>query len=290
MKSYNFEIVRVVGLARDVQSTVETETIRLEQILGQIFSRVEFFIVESDSSDLTVSKLMYLAKSIPNFSFISLQSLKATIPNRIERLIYCRNKYVEWIRNQSDSSPIIVVDFDLRNSKLRSSQIREALTLLPFADGIFANQSGRYFDIYALRCSGWSDFDCYAEYSVLRQEMGADAAKEIAIWSKMRKIDPKEEPIEVDSAFGGLGIYNCSVFRSFDYSPVNSSGVLESEHLALHKKIRLSGKKLYIDPGLLNFGWNPHNLSSFKMIRSLDQLTKGKVFVGFRRFIRDKIR
>ena len=83
--------------------------------------------------------------------------------------------------------------------------------------GLFANQSGLYYDIYALRSRGWCEVNCFEEYEFLSNQYGRKIAKEIAIWSKMKRIAKKSALIEVDSAFGGLGIYRTNVFNSFDH-------------------------------------------------------------------------
>ena len=92
------------------------------------------------------------------------------------------------------------------------------------------------------------------------------------------------------SAFGGLGIYQNWVFQNLDYSPSANEFTGASEHIYLHQKISEAGSDLYIHPYLLNFGWNPHNLSSFKTFRALDRLSKGTWFRGARRALQNVIR
>ena len=113
------------------------------------------------------------------------------------------------------------------------------------------------------------------------------SAKEIAIWNRMRKIPRNSNVIEVDSAFGGMAIYRNWIFDNFDYStkmtPIKSN---ESEHVALHHKVREAGGRLFIHPRLTNIAWNPHNLSSFKVLRNLDNLSNLPSLYGFRRRLR----
>ena len=282
--------ILIVGLARNVEETIFREIMRLDKIFSGLFQAVQFYVVESDSTDRTNERLAELAECITGFSYTSLGKLEISTPNRIERLIHCRNAYVDWIRKCSNNAIVAVIDFDIRNTKLRRRQVARAINALPQAAGIFANQSGRYFDIYALRKDGWSDRDCNSEYWELRKELGPERAKQQSIWDKMKRIPHQSSPIEVESAFGGLGIYKSWVFREFDYSPPRSVDSLECEHIYLHKKIRERGELLYIYPGLINFGWNPHNLSSFKTFRRLDQLSRGSRVRGVRRALRNAIR
>ena len=50
----NINNVLVTGLARDVAKHIPKEIMRLEIELKKIFNSVNFFIVESDSSDETI--------------------------------------------------------------------------------------------------------------------------------------------------------------------------------------------------------------------------------------------
>ena len=290
MRAKNLNHVSVVGLARNVESTLPAEIVRLRKLLEEIFVSISFFVVESDSSDATVSTLEKLSQKIPDFNYVSLGSLEQKIPQRIKRLIACRNTYIRWLRKSKADGYVIVVDFDIRNTHLSSNSIEDAIKALPEAAGIFANQAGRYFDIYALRCENWSETDCLSEYWELRKSLSPADAKQRAIWSKMKKISKRSNPIEVDSAFGGFGIYHRTIFQMFDYEETKDSGVNESEHVNLHRKIRGSGGHLYIYPPLLNFGWNPHNLSSFRLLRSIEMHSRSKWLMRVRRVLRDNIR
>ena len=290
MQSLLDETVLIVGLARNVEQTISKEIGRLGNIFGKVFREVRFFVVESDSSDRTPEILKGLADRNSHFAFVSLGNLESVIPNRIARLIKCRNSYVDWIRKTNLAAKVAVIDFDIRNTQLKSSQIYSAMRDLPDAAGIFTNQRGRYFDIYALRKEKWSESDCQSEYWRLRDVLGPEKAKEIAIWRKMKRIPRNASPIHVDSAFGGLGIYQIGVFQDSDYSPKDGQDVGASEHVYLHEKIRDSGGTLYIYPRLLNFSWNAHNLSSFKSFRYIDRISKGAWLKGVRRAIRNAIR
>ena len=115
--------------------------------------------------------------------------------------------------------------------------------------------------------------------------MSSQDAKELAIWSKMRKIRKNSPLIPVDSAFGGLGIYRKNIFMKFDYS-LSPEQLHESEHVSLHKKITDSNGLLFIAPNMTNFSWGTHNLSRFKLLRMLDQASNRKGFKIIRSFIR----
>lgn len=275
----------IVGLARNVEEVLPRGISRLSSVLSTYYGAVEFHIVESDSTDQTVLVLRELSSKIPGLSYECLGDLQRKIPDRIERLRYCRNRYIDFYRkNPKRFSEIMVVDFDIQNNRLKKDSIIKVFSDELSWDALFANQTGRYFDIFALREEEWCPRDCMAEvWELVESGTSKERAKEIAIWSRMKRIPKTSKAIEVDSAFGGLAIYKSWIFDQFDYSTeMTPIGPQESEHVPLHYKVRRAGGHLYIHPRLNNFAWNPHNLSSFKALRRLDQLSNSALLQGFR--------
>lgn len=280
--------VLVTGLARDCGNHLAKEVLRIEKHALKIFASVDFFIVESDSIDNTEEVLKQLNSTKSNVRYLSLGNLAHEIPGRIDRLRHCRDYYVNFVRQNSvESKPdfVMVVDFDIKN---------RALELLPLAklmsenwwDGLFANQKGPYYDIYALRKEGWVEDDCFKRYRELARQMPAKKAKKEAIWSQMRRIRRDNELVEVESAFGGLGLYRRRVFENFDYASLSDTSTGESEHISLHKKIVNGGGKLFIVPAMTNFSYSPHNLAAYGIFRGIDLLLKAQILRGFRRMLR----
>ena len=277
----------MTGLARDVAKFLPRELNRIEKELNDIFEIVNFLIIESDSKDNTEKVLEDIKNERNNFNYKSLGVIESVLPNRIQRLAFCRNVYVKEMRENKlykDVDFVAVVDFDIKNNRLRLNELKKLIGEQSW-DAIFANQTGRYYDIYALRKKGWVENDCFADYKKFLMSMSSQDAKELAIWSKMRKIGKNSPLIPVDSAFGGLGIYRQNIFMNFDYSLLNEQ-IHESEHVSLHKKITDSNGLLFIVPNMTNFSWSAHNLSSFKLLRMLDQASNRKSFKIIRGFAR----
>lgn len=279
--------ILITGLARDVAKFLPKEIKRFEKEFNHIFEVVNFLIIESDSKDNTKKVLEDIKNERNHFDYISLGAIESTLPSRIERLAFCRNVYVKEIRENKlykNVDFVAIVDFDIKNNRLRLNELKKLLGKQSW-DAIFANQTGRYYDIYALRKKGWVENDCFADYKNFSMSMSSQDAKKLAIWSKMRKIGKNSPLIPVDSAFGGLGIYRKNVFMNFDYSLLNEQ-IHESEHVSLHKKIIDSNGLLFIVPNMTNFSWSAHNLSSFKLLRMLDQASNRKGFKVIRSFAR----
>jgi hypothetical protein len=75
----------------------------------------------------------------------------------------------------------------------------------------------------------------------------------------MISISHDKTPIEVDSAFGGLGIYKKSAILSSSYIGLDDNEEEFCEHVYLHTIMRRKGLNLYIVPSLINSGWNEHS-------------------------------
>lgn len=279
--------VLVTGLARDVGKHIIREVERINKQMKKTFSEINFLIIESDSQDDTLDKLKTLQDKYINFEYISLNKLEPLYPDRIKRLTLCRNQYVHQIRSNpkyKSTEFVSVIDFDIRNNRLNLKVLNDWISRGNWY-GLFANQTGFYYDIYALRSVNWCENDCFDEYRELSKYLPAKDAKNKAIWSKMKKISKHSKPIEVKSAFGGLALYNKEIFLKYDYTNLDDS-VNQSEHVVLHEKVEGNVGKMWIVPSLTNFSWNPHNLSKFRVIRILDNFTQKQIFKKIRVFIR----
>ena len=279
--------ILVTGIARNVAKIIPKELKRIEKELDKIFEIVFFLVIESDSKDNTKQVLHDTKNKKSNFDYKSLGKIESILPNRIERLAFCRNTYVKEIRENElykDLDFIAVVDFDIKNNRLNLGGLKKLINENSWS-AIFANQTGFYYDIYALRKKGWVESDCFDEYKKFSINMSPLDAKELAIWSKMKKIKKNLPLMPVNSAFGGLGIYRKNVFMNFDYS-FPPEQLHESEHVSLHRKIIDSNGLLFIAPNITNFSWSAHNLSSFKLFRMLDQALNRKSLKIIRSFAR----
>ena len=157
------------------------------------------------------------------------------------------------------------------NSELTAAAVKSCWTLTEDWDACFANQSKVYYDIWALRHKTWCPNDCWQTYSfLLNNGVGTFAALQAAVYSRMISINRNKNPIEVDSAFGGLGIYKKSAIMSSTYIGLDDNEEEFCEHVHLHTIMRGKGLKLYIVPSLINCGWNEHS----KNLRIIGRVSK----------------
>jgi hypothetical protein len=272
--------ILVVGTVSNVASKLQDEFKRLQNELSKS-SRVDYFLVESDSRDQTISLLNELSVANEKFSFQSFGELRSTIPDRIERIRYCRNAYVNYIRanfKEQIWDYIVVADMDGMNPKISSRGIESSIQEMNLWDGLFANQKYGYYDIFALRSEGWVERDLIKQ---LREEKDLDGKVSVigylrnqqkrqrTLYLRMRVISEKGEIIPVNSAFGGFGIYKPSLFLEFDYSLEPSASPDGSEHVTFHEKCTQAGYSLGINPRMINAHFNEYNVNKFYAIRFL---------------------
>jgi len=283
-----------------IVGTVSNCSLKLHRDLSRIHSALkpigstETFLVESDSTDLTVEKLNELSLNNQFFNFISMGNLKPDIPERIERIRFCRNRYVEYIRSniaEREWDYVVVADLDGMNSAVSVKGVRKSLDLLKIHDSVFSNQTFGYYDLLALRCPNWVTGNFKKEIYE-REELQSDSTEKFTlierikifltkdkirrefIYKRMRVIPKSRAPIMVESAFGGFGIYKSEIFKFFNYDPVNSDEIGECEHLALHARCRENGYSLVVNPALINNHVNSYNLNKLFLVRLLRHLKK----------------
>jgi hypothetical protein len=243
----------IAGTGRNVAATIENEVYQLRNACKN-FKSIKFLIVESDSTDTTVSKLTQLESMIDGFKFIALGTLEKAMPRRVDRIAYCRNKIVEAVRSESkftDINFVIMADLDGLNDLLSAEKIKNCWATEQKWDVVTANQLDFYYDIYALRHKYWSPVNCQVQQEHLEPLFGHEQSVNLAVWAKQVQLKSGNHLIEVDSAFGGFAIYKKEAFVVGNYAG-NENGVEICEHVPFHQAIREAGFKIYISCALIN--------------------------------------
>ena len=75
----------------------------------------------------------------------------------------------------------------------------------------------------------------------------------------MIHVPRKSEWIQVESAFGGFGIYKRDVLLTGEYSGIKLDGSPICEHVPFHSSLTQSGRKLFINPNLINTKSTDHS-------------------------------
>ena len=278
--------VAIVGTISNVETVLRSD---LSQIINALtdLNVSDIFLVESDSDDQTSTLLMDLEEKYSNLKYVRLGKLKNKIPNRIDRIRYCRNQYVHWLRENYVTKLwdyVIVVDLDGMNNKIKATAINSTIRSTIMWDAVFANQKYGYYDIYALRHATWMPYDCFRVLNIMKKKLEIklsnkpirsfflkriyfDQLRRKLIYDKMLKIPKNSDWIPVHSAFGGLAIYRTELLLKNDYSVIYEKGHIRSEHIDFHEKCIKTNFKLYINPRLINSNYNEYNINKNIFIR-----------------------
>jgi glycosyltransferase involved in cell wall biosynthesis len=275
----------IVGCVRNGAQTLRRSIDTLARATAG-FARIQFLIIESDSTDATLAELQQLQRESDGFAFISMGALTQQYPQRTERIAVCRNRYLDELRGNPRYAAVdyvMVADLDGVNDALRPLAVESCWkSSLPW-DVCTANQRDAYYDIWALRHADWCPVDCHRQYSRLRPMFGHQRALAIAIHSRMARLSPRAEWIEVESAFGGLAIYRRDALLAGRYSGVQD-GQSICEHVPLHAGLRAKGSRIFINPALIN----AHRTDHSARIRLRARLRREIEALGKR--VRDRLR
>lgn len=253
--------ILMLGVARNCEKTLKHDVLRLRDAFS--FARsIHHYVVESDSNDGTVGVLDELAAELIGFEYVTHSKLREKIVQRTARLAYCRNDYVRYARLLSFKMPIdyiVVADLDGINSQISRSAVESCWNRDDWG-ACFANQKGPYYDIWALRHPLWSPNDCWEQERFYRQFLVGKALRAyISVYSRQLRIPENSEWIEVDSAYGGFGLYRADVFLSpGEHVGLDSLGKEICDIPPFHKDIKRPGVKFFINPKLINGAVNEH--------------------------------
>ncbi|MBT8583628.1 hypothetical protein G6694_03165 [Polynucleobacter paneuropaeus] len=248
--------------------------------ISKLFSEVGYVFIENDSTDDTKQILKDWGADKSSFHLICLDGLNA-IPIRTIRLETARNAYIETIKyykNLRDFDYLAVIDMDDACSHpIDITEVTRAINFLsasPARAAVFANQNGTYYDMWALRVAPQCPTDIWED--VLNYVIENECSDEVAFAETFNKrvfsIKDSVEPIKVDSAFGGLGIYKAEYILSNQNPYLGSKAKIipldnrelcyakwqMCEHVHFHAGIKNQGGEMYIFPRLINgvnSGW-----------------------------------
>lgn len=275
--------VAVVGVGRNIEKTIEKEYLRFERLLEDV-DFVAMYIVESDSNDKSGQVLESIRSRYPKFHYTQMGNLSDKYNERTDRIRHCRNRYVQEIRNQSklkNTDLILVIDLDNINNSLKASSLMKTINQNRYDwSAVFPNQLFNYYDLIALRCNQWltCDFNylVHRAYSIYTGNQNCDGFRKRLHYELLRqkyfnrkciRIPRRHEPLQVFSAFGGLGIYKTEVLLECDYGTreVVLSG--ECEHVELHRQAARKGFVSYIVPNLINNILSEHTFRKLLVCR-----------------------
>jgi hypothetical protein len=276
----------IVGCLKNSAEFLPMVLQNLEKI-AECFNEVSFIFIENDSTDLTKALISAWGTNQSHFKLFSLDGLDNYEKNRTVRLEIARNAYINAIKQDRylhTYDYMIVMDMDDRGvhpiSSIALSSAVEFLNGHGTRAAAFANQSMKYYDLWALRHPQLCPFDFWHEVLKQSLEISTDEEAFERVYSQVPKCIPLETPpIEVESAFGGFGIYKLRFvlnnnaryigheFKFFIGEEMVFTKLQTCEHVSFHRGIAAQGGQMFILPYLINSeqdtGFNP---SSFRTL------------------------
>jgi hypothetical protein len=247
---------------KNIEKTLKKDIQNISAALG-FFKEVHWFLVQSDSTDKSEQILSEIKKININFEYLSIDIPENSYSFRTERLAIGRNKYLSYIRENIDPIKfpyIVIADFNLLNNKLTSEDVLSSWSRDDW-DVVTANQSRRYYDIWALRHPLWSPNDCWEQHEFIKKYIKIpEIINAYSIRSRMLRIPKGSDWIPVESAFGGFAIYKSNfLMHNFFYEGKNEAGNMICEHVYFNKKIKQSGGSIFINTSLVNANYTDHS-------------------------------
>lgn len=254
LKPFSQSNILIAGPARNISNFVAQDIQALMDACIN-FKSVKALVIESDSTDNTVDVLKSLKQANEQFNYISLGALTKKMPERTARLALARNRILDEVINNpfyADIDFVAMADLDGINRHISAEKIEGCWKLQEQWDVVTANQPDCYYDIWTLRHPIWSPDDCLSQRSKLETIIGKEAANNLAVKARQVSLNSSWGMIEVDSAFGGLGIYKKEAFKAGRYSGLDIHGNEVSDHISFHQDLKRAGYRIYINCALVN--------------------------------------
>jgi len=263
-----------IGLAQNCAQHLPAALRNIDN-MATLASSAAFLFLENDSTDNTKAILNTWGNNRTNFTLLNFDGLN-NVGVRTVKLEILRNAYVECLRNYKNLKEYdyaILIDMDdMATWPVDISELDKAIKFIdsdPQAAAVFANQLGSYYDVWALRHKDYCPGDAWEEvmdYKDGHPEVTDEEAFNQTFKKRVHSFSPSEKPFEVDSAFGGLGLYRMSYIlknpNPYLGSKIKSlpsqDGVFKvsrrmiCEHVHFNKGIKNLGGKLYVWPSLIN--------------------------------------
>lgn len=245
----------VCGLARNCARRLPALLAKLDR-MASLFGECRFIVIENDSVDQTGTLLKDWAHDDPRVELVQLCLLHSPDSGaagrgvrrgeesfsieRIERMSYLRNGYIERLGTLHGDDIVMVVDFDIHGFSIEGI----AHTL----------GSGVEWDCVAANCLRFSPrhpfhrhvyWDTYAYEPENGFPGGAlDRSSMLKAQVSLPVLLRKEALLPVRSAFGGLALYRAEAIRGRRYSTEPNEDSLVnvlSEHIGLHRDMAAAG-------------------------------------------------
>ncbi len=213
--------------------------------VARLFNRYKFFVFENDSRDGSAELLRDISAALP-MERLTARNLDTTFSSRTARLSYCRNQLAQAAIKESFDF-FVVADLDGVISYIEPDEFLSCFEHDAW-DACFPGARDKYYDLWALRHPSIMPFDYNKALNKQPYVVGEDNAQLLnAIPARNLEFHKFHQWLEVDSAFGGVGIYRKEAFKMGRYYGAEGSEEI-CEHVPFHRALRRKGARLYINP------------------------------------------
>ena len=239
--------ITFVGCARSCVNSINN-TLKIIEKMGVLFKSYNIAVFENDSNDGTDVLLNELQdKNI--LKLFQRNNLDLSMPLRTQRLSFARNMLLNYSIEENpdficvlDFDGIITLEDNIEDSILSCFSYEECW------DAVFPINAGIYYDIWAFRHKQLCPYDYEREMNTITPYFGDENIySRYVINFQNLDFSKLQGWLNVDSAFGGVGIYRTEAFKNSNYSGFQD-GYQICEHVNFHKKAAMSGAKLFINP------------------------------------------
>lgn len=234
----------IVGCAYNIVKRLPRFRSRTEQILRLFHSSSEILIFESDSTDDTLAALQNWTKA----HIYSGGQLEPIIPDRSERIAFCRNTLLQEAR-KFNPDYLLTVDLDVFAASVPAFLTNFDYDMNDWS-AMTANVDEVYYDIWALRTLSDTNlnYDIWKKVWDLNEIYIFPCGNSIIdeVIRIHQKILPTTRPLlEVRSAFCGAALYKMESTKNCLYSGENRT----CEHVPFHLCMRENNQaRIFINP------------------------------------------
>jgi hypothetical protein len=251
----------IASIARNVGTTFHHDYNRILAAFSD-FEIVNWIIIESNSTDNSKEVLSEFSSVSATLIYKTLESNNYNEIFRTQKLAHARNSYLSEftkINVHRDIKYLVVCDLNDLNNKINKQAVNSCWKTNDWA-AVTANQDGPYYDVWALRHKFWNNYDCWERYEELKKIYSrATLALWDSVYSRMIRIPSDKNWIQVDSAFGGMAIYNTKFIDKCEYLGIKPNGNQVCEHVSFNAGIIENGGLIYINPEFINFRLTDHS-------------------------------
>jgi hypothetical protein len=249
------------GICRNVGHILETNILRMFRT-GDMFKDYHIFIYENDSNDNTVDILTQYKSNKLNFVSTTRQDKDYAAgltngkdpwhENRCKVLADCRNNYLEYAKNFRDFDYLCVLDLDILGGWSYDGFCHGIFTLNTMDNqcvssyGVLAESTNK-LSLEQVDVEDYMMYDSFAfrPLNGINQNFNAFVLQNFN-FIKFKRAD---DPVEVDSNFGGLATYKMSEIGDKKYSSTCfEEGCVNPDHVEFHRQFN---KKIILDPSMI---------------------------------------